>query len=180
MEKTNRTVLAILIVTLTASFAAAQQSKQVLSRDQLIAAAREIMTSARYCALITTDRSGHPQARTVDPFSADENMEVWIGTNPRTRKVAEIRRNSHVTLYYFDREAQAYVSISGIAGLVNDPKDKAKHWKEEWKDFYPNRARDYMLIAVRPVRLEIVNVKQGIVGDPHTWKPPSVNFGKRD
>ena len=103
-------------------------------------------------------------------------MEVWLATNPRTRKVAEIRRNPRVTLYYFDREEQAYVAISGIARLVNDPKEKTKRWKDEWKDFYPDRARDYLLIAVKPERLEVVNVKKGIVGDPITWKPPSVNF----
>jgi general stress protein 26 len=158
----------------------AQESAKPLSRAELIAAAREVMTAARYCALITLDSSGRPQARTLDPFPPDENMVVWLGTNPRSRKVAEIRRNPRVTLYYFDREAQAYVTISGTARLVNDPKEKAKRWKEEWKDFYPDRARDYLLIVVKPEKLEVVSVKKGIVGDPVTWKAPSVNLGKRD
>lgn len=156
--------------------AQSQENKKPLSQAELIAAAREIMSAARYCALITLDSSGRPQARTLDPFPPDENMVVWLGTNPRSRKVAEIRRNPQVTLYYFDREEQAYVTISGIARLVNDPKEKAKRWKDEWKDFYPDRARDYLLIAVKPEKLEVVNVKKGIVGDPKTWKPPSVNF----
>jgi general stress protein 26 len=155
---------------------AQESGAKSLSRAELIAAAHEIMTAARYCALITLDSSGSPQARTLDPFPPDENMVVWLGTNPRTRKVAQIRRNPRVTLYYFDREAQAYVTISGIARLVNDPIEKAKRWKDEWKDFYPDRARDFVLIAVKPERLEVVNVKKGIVGDPKTWKPPSVDF----
>jgi len=112
----------------------------------------------------------------MDPFASDEDMVVWLGTNPRSRKVAEIRRNARVTLYYFDRDEQAYVTISGIARLVNDPKEKEKRWKDEWKDFYPNRATDYLLIAVKPERLEVVSVKKGIVGDPKTWRPPAVNF----
>jgi general stress protein 26 len=152
------------------------EAQQPLSRDQLITAAREIISSTRYCALITLDSSGRPQARTVDPFAPDEDMKIWIGTNPRSRKVAELRRNRRVTLYYFDRDAEAYVSISGTARLVNDPKEKAKRWKKEWKEFYPDRARDYLLIAVTPEKLELVNVKKGIVGDPVTWKPPSVVF----
>ena len=153
-----------------------QETKQPLTRPQLIDAAREIISASRYCALITLDSSGRPQARTVDPFVPDETFTIWIGTNPRSRKVAEIRRNRHVTLYYFDRESESYVSISGTARLVSDPKEKAKRWKEEWKDFYPDRARDYLLIAVRPERLELVNVRKGIVGDPQTWKPPSLSF----
>jgi general stress protein 26 len=145
-------------------------------REKLIAAAREIMATARYCALITVDSSGRAQARTVDPFPPDKNLAVWLATNPRTRKVAEIRRNPRVTLYYFDRESQAYVTIHGIARLVNDPKEKAKRWKDEWKDFYPDRTKDYLLIAVTPEKLEVVNVTKGILGDPKTWKPPSVNL----
>lgn len=147
-------------------------------REKLLAAAREIMTNARYCALITLDPSGRAQARTVDPFPPDENMAVWLATNPRTRKVAEIRRNPRVTLYYFDRESQAYVTIYGIARLVNDPKEKAKRWKDEWKDFYPDRTKDYLLIVVTPEKLEVVNVSKGILGDPKTWRPPAVNFKK--
>ena len=153
---------------------------QEASREKLIAAAREIMSVARYCALITLDSSGHPQARTLDPFAPDENMVVWLGTNPRSRKVAAIRRHRRVTLYYFDRESQAYVTIYGTARLVNDPKAKLKWWKDEWKAFYPNRVKDYLLISVKPERLEVVNVKQRIVGDPHTWAPPSVVFPKQE
>ena len=157
---------------------AQESGAKSLSRAELIAAAREIMASARYCALITLDSSGNPQARTLDPFPPDENMVVWLGTNPRTRKVAQIRRNPRVALFYIDREAQAYVTITGTARVVNDPIEKAKRWKDEWKGFYPDRARDFVLIAVRPERLEVVSVKKGIIGDPNSWKPPAVDLLK--
>jgi len=171
-------VFALLSLLLTASVVRGQDTGKPLTQEQLIATARETITAARYCALITLDSAGRPQARTLDPFAPDENLVVWLGTNPRSRKVAEIRHNPRVTLYYFDREAQAYVTISGIARLVNDPREKAKRWKDEWQAFYPDRARDYLLIAVTPERLEVVNVAKGIVGDPRTWKPPTVNLGK--
>ena len=173
--------LAFLFVCVAGIFPAAhaqETGSKPLTRAELIAAAREIMATARYCALITLDSNGRPQARTLDPFPPDENMIVWLGTNSRSRKVAQIRRNPRVTLYYFDSEGQAYVTISGIARLVNDSTEKAKRWKDEWKAFYPDRARDYLLIVVKPERLEVVSVKKGIVGDSSTWKPPSVNFQK--
>lgn len=169
---------ALLSLLLAATVVQSQEPTKPLSREQLIAAARAIMSDARYCALITLDSSGHPHARTLDPFPPDENLVVWLGTNPRSRKVAEIRRHPHVTLYYFDREGQAYVTIRGLARLVNDEKEKAKRWKDEWRDFYPDRAKDYLLIAVTPERLEVVSVKKGIVGNPRTWKPPSISFRK--
>src|SRR6266850_4197645 len=148
-----------------------------LDRQSLIATAREIMQTARYCALITLDSTGRPHVRTMDPFPPEEDMVVWLATNPKSRKVREIRRNPRVTLYYFVREDQAYVTISGRARIVRDARQKAKHWKDEWKDFYPDR--QYLLIAVKPEKLEVISVKQGIIGDSITWTPPAVTFGNR-
>lgn len=134
------------------------------------------MEAARYCALITVDSKGQTHARTMDPFPPDENMQVWFGTNPRSRKVREIRRNSRVVLYYFDREGPAYVTISGTARLINDPREKARRWKDEWKAFYPDREKGYLLIAVTPNELEIVSEKKGILGDSLRWTTPKVRF----
>jgi general stress protein 26 len=115
----------------------------------------------------------------MDPFPPEENMVVWLGTNPNSRKVREIRRDGHVDLYYSVKEDQAYVAISGRARIVTDAKAKARYWKDEWKDFYPNREKGYVLITVTPQRLEVVDVKQGIVGDSIKWTPPSVTFRGR-
>jgi general stress protein 26 len=156
----------------------AAQTQKKWSRDELISAAREVMNTARYCALITTDGKGSVQARTMDAFAPDENMIVWLATNPRSRKVGEIRRNPRVTLYYFDRENQAYVTIHGTARLVNNTDEKSRHWKEQWSAFYPNRNKDYLLIKVVPTRLEIVDTKKGMVGDAKNWRPPTVLFSK--
>ena len=153
------------------------QPPQRLSKDTLTTAAREIITTARYCALITLDSKGRAHARAMDPFPPDENMMVWFGTNPRSRKVSEIRRNNRVTLYYFDREGSAYVTISGVARLVNDPSEKTRRWKDEWKAFYPDREKGYLLIAVTPQELEIVSEKKGIVGDAIRWTPPTIRLG---
>ncbi len=148
-----------------------------VSRDSLVVAAREIMNTARYCALITTDSTGQVHARTMDAFAPEADMKVWLGTNSRSRKVNEIRRRPRVTLYYFVREDQAYVALTGIARLVNDPKEKANRFKDDWKSFYPDRARDYLLIEVTPEKLELVSVKKGIVGNARRWQAPTVMFG---
>ncbi len=146
------------------------------TRDELIAVAREIMLAARYCALVTLDSRGRPQVRTMDPFPAGEDLVVWLGTNRKSAKVAEIRINSRVALYYFDSATQGYVTISGIARLVDSRQEKAKRWKDEWKAFYPDREKSYLLIAVTPEKLEVVNEKKGITGDPIMWTPPAVTF----
>lgn len=173
-------VRAILGVMLIAVSAAAQEPPSPThSREALLAAARDVIAAARYATLITLDAAGHPQARAIDPFTPDDDFVVWIGTNRRTRKVGEILRDPRVTLYYFDELSAAYVTIRGTARVVTDPEDTARRWKPEWEAYYPDRAADYVLIAVTPRRLEIVSEQLGIVGDPLTWAPPAVEFPER-
>lgn len=148
-------------------------------RAKMIAAARDIMSAARYCTLVTIDSAGHANTRTMDPFLPEEDMVVWFATNPLSRKVREIRRHRLVTLHCFDPKAEDYFSLRGTARLVNDPKEKARRWKDDWKTFYPNRTTHYLLIEVRPLRLEVVSPAKGILGDPNNWDPPAINFKRR-
>jgi general stress protein 26 len=112
----------------------------------------------------------------MDPFPPEEDMVIWLGTHRRSRKVSDIRNDPRVALYYLAPGAAGYVSISGTARLVDDPVEKSRRWKDEWDQFYVDREADYVLIAVTPERLEVVDYSRGITGDPETWEAPSVEF----
>ena len=158
----------------------AQESTGDYSETKLKEAAFIIMEKAHYCALITVDDQGIPRARTMDPFKPDSNFVVWFGTNVNTRKVRQIKDNPKVTLYYFDHQSESYVILSGTAFLVEDPRNKIKYWKEEWKEFYPDFPNDYLLIKVVPEVLELSATSMGIFSDQETWKPPSIIFDNKN
>lgn len=147
------------------------------SRAQVIAAAKTIMQVARYTTLMTVGPDGQPQARIVDPFLPDSDLTIWIATNPLTRKVAEIRRDPRVTLLYFSPSTFEYVTVIGTAAVNTDSREKASHWKAEWATMYhdQNRGDDYLLLRVRPTRLEVVSARQGMRNDPKTWRPVIVD-----
>lgn len=112
----------------------------------------------------------------MDPFAPGDDMVIWLGTHRRSRKVDQIRNDPRVAIHYLAPGGSGYVSISGTARLVDDPSEKARHWKQEWEQFYPDAEADYLLIAVTPETLEVVDYDTGIVGDPDTWEVPSVQF----
>lgn len=173
----GRTVRPIRIALLLALVPAGSvMAQRPADRTVIERAARELIAGAAYGTLITLGQDGHPQARTVDNFPPEADFTVWIGTNPRTRKVAEIRRDPRVTLHWFDPKRLGYVTLIGRARLVNDSTEKARRWKPEWAGFYPDRNRDYLLVEVRPLRLEVVSPSQGITGDSLTWRPPTVDL----
>jgi general stress protein 26 len=154
---------------------APEKPSQPSGRSELIAAAREIIASQQYCALVTQDE-GRAQVRTVNPFSPEEDMAVWIATGTQTRKVQQIRHNPQVTLYYADHsKAAGFVTIRGNASLVDDRAEMIKRKRGYWNSVFPE-FKNLILIKVVPEHLEVLNYSRGVNGDPATWHAPSVEF----
>jgi general stress protein 26 len=147
-------------------------------RAKVLAAAAQLMEKARYCSLITLGPDGHPQSRIVDPFPPEADLTVWIATNPVTRKVEQIKADPRVTLSCFDPSGPGYVTLLARAEVVTDAAEKAKRWKEDWVMFYKdkNRGPDYVLVRVKPFRLELVSLGHDILNDPATWRPVTIEL----
>ena len=163
--------IAALTIQLAATPAGPQQ-RPVADRERIHAAALDVMKAARYSTLVTIGGDSHPQARIVDPLLGSDRT-IWVATNPLTRKVGEIRRDPRVTLLFFNAAANEYVTVHGRARFVDDAATKAARWKPEWGPFYKNRyeGADFLLIEVRPFRLEISSSRHGLLNDTETWRP---------
>ena len=135
--------------------------------------ALEIMRSARYSTFTTVGVHGQPQSRIVDPLLGGDVNSMWIATNPRSRKVAEIRRNPRVSLLFFNAPKNEFVTVLGRATVVTDSAAKAKHWKPEWTPFYKGGSNggNVTLFEVKPFQLEIVSPARGFKNDTITWRP---------
>jgi len=147
-----------------AGTAVAQEPAARPDRAAVIKAAREVAEAARFCTFVTLGEDGQPQARIIDVFPLEADLTAWIGTRSDTRKVGQLRRDSRATLLCFDAPSLAYVTLLGTAELVTDPADKARHWKSEWKGYYAdeNRGPDYVLIRLRPARVEVLSPGHGL------------------
>lgn len=175
-RRAARLACALLAFVLAVPALAASQDTPSSSPDpaKVLAAAREIMAAQQYCGLITIDETGLPQIRTMNPFPPDEGMVVWMATNPRSRKVAQIRKDPRVSLYYSNHaDAIGYVAITGKAVLVDDMQEVLKRKRAYWDSAFPG-LKNIILIKVIPERIDVVNYKQGLNGDPVTWRSPSI------
>ena len=151
-------------------------STEGYSTELLLKTSRDIIDSAGTCALITLDKEGIPRVRTMAPFAPEEDMTIWFGSNPASRKIDQIRNNSKVTLYYLDPDESGYVMIHGRAQVVDNPEILKEKWKPEWIDFYPDYPEGYILIEVAPVWLEVISTRLSVTGDQDSWTPPILRF----
>ncbi len=181
MNLSRKTIFYIFVASLLMPLRISSQN--IAQKDSinsnLLNAAREIMAAAGTCALISLDENDSPMVRTMDPFLPESDFTVWFGTNAKSRKVSQIKKNPKVTLYYLDKDASGYVVIHGKAQLVNDEKEKEKRWKAEWEAFYPDKTESYLLIKVTPEWMEVLSYTRGIVSDPINWQPPLVVFDSK-
>lgn len=176
--KAEAAALAAALPSAGASEAGPSATLPLPERSAILKAAREISSKARYAALVTIGPGGQPQARIVDPLGPDAEFTVWVATNPATRKVADLARDPRATLQFFEASLPAYVTLVGTASLVAEPDVKALHWKDEWAPFYKDKFRgaDFALLKFVPRRLEIVSQAHGLVNDPKTWRPVTVEL----
>jgi general stress protein 26 len=175
---TSRAVIVGLCLTFAATPSMGQTAPAAPTPAQILDTARDLMLAARYCTFVTVDEEGQPRARVVDPFPPEADMTVWMATKATTRKVAQIRKNPRATLLCFDGTKKGYMTLLGTATVVDDPAEKAKRWKPEWKEFYEdeNRSPDYILLRLKPTRLEVLSPAHGLGNDPRTWLPPSLEL----
>ncbi|PHR73219.1 MAG: hypothetical protein COA67_03385 [Lutibacter sp.] len=149
----------------------------ITSEEQkLVRTARTIIDDAYFGTLITVDANGQPKSRVMEPFSPDNDFIIWLATNPKSRKVSEIKANSTTTIHYFNKNNMEYVSLMGNAFLVNDETIKAQKFKDGWDKFYPNKKAAYLLIKFIPHTLELVSANNQYPGDSITWKPHQIKL----
>ena len=168
----NRLALCSLLVGVAVSQPLSAQAPRPAAGD-LPAAARSIVNAAAYATFVTIDKRGQPQTRTVHPVAPDSDFVVWFATNPRTRKVQQLRTNPRAALHYFDRERLSYVAITGRAYVVTDRATKRAHWDPAWTPFYADQDTSVVLVRVVPDRVEVVSTQLGVESDKKSWLPSS-------
>lgn len=161
--------LALLVSAVPAVLAAVSWQEQApATAEGLLQVARETMTEARYCFLITLDDLGQPQARLMDAFEPEPDMTVWMATDVSTRKVRQLRHDPRATLAYDAGDGSGYVTLIGRVRLVDDLEERREHWKEGWEAFYPDGPADadYLLLRFRPSRIEVMHISKGVGAGP--------------
>lgn len=132
--------------------------------------AKDTIGEAEYCFLITISGSGRANARLMHPFKPGEDLTIWFGVSPRSRKVREIEANNQVTVTYLNAREHGYVALQGKAQVERDLNARRQHWREEWARFWPAgpEDEDYVVVKFVPTRIELMNIIRKVVPKPRT------------
>jgi general stress protein 26 len=148
-------------------------------RGLILSTAREMMIKQGHAALVTIDDGALPRVRSVATSDPEADMTVWIVTSPVTRKITQIRARPEVALHYVDIDDMAEVTLMGAAELHDDAKTlRQKNFfsDEQTTQYWPGFPNGYVMIAVRPIWLEIAAPKTAIKGDKSRRRPAGLKL----
>lgn len=139
-----------------------------LTTEHVLAVVKNTLQSAEFCFLIDVNTEGRANARLMEPFPPEDDLTLWFGTHPKSRKIEELKRDNHLTVAYQFPDELAYITLFGTGEIVRDEILRRQYWREGWESFFPGGpgGDHYVLIRFVPARIEIVNHKRQIFAQP--------------
>jgi len=142
------------------------------SAKQALESAYRQVERSKYAFLLTHGEQS-PDARLIEPIFSRSDFAFWIGTSPKSRKIAQVKSNSWATLAFCHQGDNANLIVKGSVELVDDVELRAQHWKPHWRLFFPAgpKGGDYILMKLNVTEIEVLDFSQSVVPEPFGLKP---------
>ena len=138
----------------------------MMNENQARPFAIELMARSEAAYLATIDGDGHPHIRamlnlrnrTQYPKLATllnehkNDLLAYFTTNTSSPKVAQVRANQAVAVYYCEPAKFHGLMLGGDIEIVDDPKVREALWQDGWENYYPGGPNDpdHTLLRLRP------------------------------
>lgn len=139
-------------------------------REELLRFALGLMQTADMAYLTTIDDDGFPHTRAMfnlrnpgwfprqQPLFAGhgDDLMVVLTTNTSSSKVAHLRRNSKMCVYYCHPTRYEGTLLTGDGTILDDSSWRHAVWNEGWERYYPGGPDDpdHTVIRLLPRRAE--------------------------
>jgi len=139
------------------------------------ALAADLITRAE-AAIVTTLANGRPQTRAMfnlrrrGQFSGlapffdrhGDGYTVYLTTNTSSPKVAEVRANPAVSIYYAVPQEFLGLMLGGDLEIVTDRAIRELLWQPGWERYYPQGPQDpdHTVLRLRPTEAKLYHQLQ--------------------
>ena len=118
-------------------------------RQQAVAHLREMIHDIPIAMFTTVAGDGSLHSRPMVNVNAKFDGDLWFFTTNDDPKVDEIAANPRVNVSFSAVAKGRYVSATGTASIVDDPKRLELHWTPECEPWFPNGPRDPHLSLIK-------------------------------
>lgn len=110
-----------------------------------------LIKDIRFAMFTTKHDNGHLHSRpmTTQNKSINEDNTLWFFMSRKSEPVADLGDGANVNVAYADTDKDAYVSVSGVARLVEDRARAEQLWNKMAEAWFPGGPTDPDLALVR-------------------------------
>jgi general stress protein 26 len=123
----------------------------------------DLIKDIKFAMFTTHHRNGHLHSRpmTTQNRKVDEDSSLWFFMSASSEPVADLRADPEVNVAYSDPDKDAYVSVSGLARVVDNPAKKEQLWNKMNEAWFPQGPTDpdLALIQVQITHADYWDVK---------------------
>lgn len=104
----------------------------------------DMIKDIKFAMLTTRHSNGHLHSRpmTTQNRSIDEDDALWFFMSRSKEPLHDLEQEDQVNLAYAKPDDQTYVSVSGIAQLVDDEQRKRELWSKANEAWFPQGPDD--------------------------------------
>jgi general stress protein 26 len=123
----------------------------------------DLIKDIKFAMFTTHKPQGHLHSRpmTTQNKSIDDEDQLWFFMSRSSETVAEFQGDDQVNVSYADPGSDTYVSVSGIANVVENPLKKKSLWTDEAAAWFKGGPEDpdLALVCVQIEHADYWNVK---------------------
>ena len=108
-----------------------------------------LIKDIEFAMLTTVEPDGSLRSRPMATQKTKFDGTLWFFTEINSGKVGEIEGERHVNLAYADTGNQKYVSVSGLASVVQDRSKAEQLWSPLLKAWFPQGIEDPTLALLK-------------------------------
>jgi general stress protein 26 len=109
----------------------------------------ELIKDIKIAMLTTLEADGRLRSRPMATQNKPFDGTLWFFTEINSGKVSEIHRDHQVNISYADTDGQNYVSVSGIANVIQDRAKAQEFWTPALKAWFPQGLDDPSLALLK-------------------------------
>jgi general stress protein 26 len=110
---------------------------------------RELIQGIRVAMLLTRTQDGRSASRPMTTQQQDFDGNLWFFASHSSPKMSQIARDPLVQLIYSDSTHQRYVSVDGMAAVVDDAQKKTELWSDAYCVWFEKGVDDPDLALLR-------------------------------
>jgi general stress protein 26 len=109
----------------------------------------DLIRGMKTAMLTTASAEGSLRSRPMATLGGEFDGTLWFFTRADAPKVGEVQHDEQVNVSYADADGQRFVSVSGRASLVLDPKKANELWDPIHAAWFPRGVEDPQVALLR-------------------------------